>query len=119
MIKLQTLKGHTNTAWCLTEFNGHLYSGSSDDTIIKWNKGGTINQTLKGHSNSVYCLTEFDGHLYSGSDDKTIIKWGEFKLSDYPFLSVEEKSLLSEASKVLHIYRICKDVRLLIYRYLL
>jgi hypothetical protein len=79
-----------------------------------------IFQTLKGHNDRpVNCLIEFNGHLYSASSDKTIIKWVEFKLSDYPFLSVEEKSLLFETSKVLHIYKICKDVRLLIYRYLL
>ena len=47
MIQLQTLKGHTNCIDCLIEFNGHLYSGNEDKTIIKWNKDGTINQTLK------------------------------------------------------------------------
>jgi WD40 repeat protein len=115
----QTLKDHTYSIEWLTVFNGHLYSGSVDRTIIKWNKDGTINQTLKGHTNSVYCLTECNGNLYSASRDKTMIKWGEFKLSDYHCLTFEEKTLLFETSKVLHIYRICKDVRLLIYRYLL
>ena len=64
------------------------------------------------------CLTEFNGHLYSASNDR-IIKWGLFKLSDYSCLSIERKSLLAEVSKVLYVYKICKDVRLLIYRYLL
>jgi WD40 repeat protein len=77
MIQLQTLKGHSGAVLCLTEFNGHLYSGCLDKTIIKWNKDGTINQTLKGHSLSVYCVTEFNGHLYSGSSDNTIIKWNK------------------------------------------
>jgi WD40 repeat protein len=151
----QTLKGqgHSGPVWCLTEFNGHLYSGNYDKTIIKWNKDGTINQTLKGHytsglcvtdrlysgssdiikwnrdgtiknmlkghSDAVFCLTEFNGYLYSGSADNTIIKWGKFNLRDYSYLSDEKKRLLDEASKLLYIYKVCKDVRLLIYRYLL
>jgi WD40 repeat protein len=53
MIKLQTIKGHTKHVYCLTKFNGHLYSGSQDKTIIKWNKDGTSNQTLKGHTNTI------------------------------------------------------------------
>ena len=68
---------HTNWVICLIEFNGHLYSGSDDNTIIKWNKDVTINQTIKVHNDWVRCLTEFNGHLYSGSSDNTIVKWNK------------------------------------------
>ena len=152
----QILKGHSSSVLSLVEFDGYLYSGSYDKTIIKWNKDGTISQTLKGHSglitslvefngdlystdtktiikwnkdgtikeilkgsNDVRCLIVFNGHLYSGSFDGRIIKWGEFTLQHYRDLNEEKQTLLWEASKIFYMYGICKDVRLLIFRYLI
>ena len=118
MIKLQTIKGHTYSVYCLIKYNGHLYSGSNDNTIIKWNKDGTALETLKGHTGSVICLTEYNGYLYSGSTDNTI-KWGQFRLCDYKYLHIEKQNVLMDAAKVFYAYGICKDIRLLIYRCLL
>ena len=75
MSAIQILKGHKYSVYCLTVWNNHLYSGSWDKTIRKWNSKGECVGVLKGHTDSVECLTVWNNHLYSGSEDKTIRKW--------------------------------------------
>ena len=72
---VHTLKPHTGNVLCLAVMNdGRLVSGSSDHSIIIYNK--TTYQPdiiIKEHSGSVYCITQLSsGVLASCSGDKTI-----------------------------------------------
>jgi len=78
---VQTLQGHSNFVWCLTELsNNDIASGSTDKSIKLWRrdiKGNiTCIDTLLGHSSYVRCLTELsNGDITSGSSDKSIKLW--------------------------------------------
>lgn len=71
---IKTLKGHSNTVYCLVELkNGHLASGSWDKTIKLWNiKIFQCFQILEGHSYKINCLIELNNaFLASSSSDNT------------------------------------------------
>ena len=60
----------------LVMHNGHLISGSCDNTIKVWDPNdGRCLRTLTGHNNSVLSLVMHNGHLISGSLDNTIKVW--------------------------------------------
>ena len=72
---IHKLKNHTSSVYCLTLLNdGRLVSGSSDKSIIIYNK--TTYQPdliIKEHTGCIYCLTQLStGVLASCSSDKTI-----------------------------------------------
>ena len=58
--------------------NGHLVSGSDDNTIKIWDTTtAELIQTLTGHANYVKSLTVLqNGNLVYGSFDSTIKIWG-------------------------------------------
>ena len=119
MNQLSVLKGHKDSVYCLIVWNNHLYSGSWDNTIRKWNENGNCIATLRGHTHVAYCLTVWNNCLYSGSLDCTIRKWGDFYYSDY-------NGLLDEKKKEIFIWELVgrrlglkKDIRLIIMRHLL
>ena len=56
MSAIQILKRHARSIYCLTVWNNHLYSGSSDKTIRKWNSSGECIGVLEGHTDYVYFL---------------------------------------------------------------
>ncbi len=77
MDQLSVFKDHADSVYCLTVWNNHLYSGSDDDKIRKWDEKGSCIATLQGHTSYVRCLTVWNNNLYSGSVDDTIRKWDE------------------------------------------
>jgi len=62
-----TLKGHTSYVTCLCVWRDTLFSGSYDNSIIKWNDS-SISQQLKQHTNYVMSLVVFNDHLWSGTN---------------------------------------------------
>ena len=84
---ITTLKIHTNIVLCLIILNdGRLVSGSSDNSIIIYNKETyQPNIIIQEHEGSVICLIQLkNGILASCSNDKTIklfnIKENEYEL---------------------------------------
>jgi len=74
----QTLKGHSGAVRCVAALpNGNIISGSSDGTLIEWDKNtGQSLKTLKGHSGAVRCIAALpNGNIISGSYDNTLIEW--------------------------------------------
>jgi len=54
-------------------FKGYLFSGSDDDTIIRWNSDGKKDLVINGHIGAVICLCIWNDQLISGSHiDNTI-----------------------------------------------
>ena len=72
---IYTLSNHTNFVLCLCVLNdGRLVSGSSDKSIIIYNKNTyKPDLIIKGHKESVYCIIQLStGELVSCSQDYTI-----------------------------------------------
>ncbi|CAH7686978.1 WD40-repeat-containing domain protein [Phakopsora pachyrhizi] len=75
--KPSSLKGHTDSIYCV-QFNGDqmLITGSRDRTIKLWDLGtGECTETLRGHQGSVLCLRVDGSRIISGSSDCRIIQW--------------------------------------------
>ena len=69
------LANHTSNIFCLCLLNdGRLVSGSSDDSIIIYNKTTYLpDLIIKEHTDSIYCIHQLSsGSLISCSGDKTI-----------------------------------------------
>jgi WD40 repeat protein len=76
---LEPLKGQHGDIFSITSTsNGHLFSASSDRSIVRWNiKTGEPIQVLSGHAKDVnsICVTMDESFLFSASDDTTIRQW--------------------------------------------
>ena len=55
---------------CICVHDGFIYSGSDDNTIIKWDDSGNCICVLEGHTGGVWSLISFKGYLFSGSSDR-------------------------------------------------
>lgn len=74
-----TFIGHTDSVFTLCLFGKQLFSGSADNTIIRWDSdNGALLQSYIGHENSVNDLEVFGDDLYSVGGDRNIIKWKIF-----------------------------------------
>ena len=85
---IHKLNIHTSSVFCLAVLNdGRLVSGSSDNSIIIYNKiTYQPDIIIKKHSNSIYCITQLSsGILTSCSSDKTI-KLFRIKEKEYEVL---------------------------------
>ena len=71
------LKRHSDSVFSLCVHKGELFSGSSDNSICKWNTKGECIGILQNHTEWVSCICIHDGFLYSGSNDNTIVKWDD------------------------------------------
>nr|CCC52105.1 conserved hypothetical protein [Trypanosoma vivax Y486] len=68
--------GHAGGVYCLAEFGGYVYSGSSDFKVGQWDaEGAQLLRMLHGHSNYVRCLYAEGNAIVSGSDDCTVRVW--------------------------------------------
>ncbi|CBH16330.1 hypothetical protein, conserved [Trypanosoma brucei gambiense DAL972] len=67
---------HAGGVYCLAEFGGYVYSGSSDFKIGQWYAADArLVRMLHGHSNYVRCLYAEGNAVVSGSDDCTVRVW--------------------------------------------
>ncbi|KAK4704242.1 F-box and WD-40 domain protein 1/11, partial [Phenoliferia sp. Uapishka_3] len=74
--KMLTLKGHTDSVYCLQFDQYKVISGSRDRSIRVWDLAtNTCVKTLKGHQGSILCLQYDDRVLISGSSDCRIVVW--------------------------------------------
>ncbi|MFH1620792.1 MAG: WD40 repeat domain-containing protein [Patescibacteria group bacterium] len=86
---IETLEGHTSYVLTLQVLpDGRIVSGSSDNTIIIWDKDdqGRYHESakLEGHTKFVYTLQVLpDGRIVSGSYDKTIRIWDKDDQGNY------------------------------------
>jgi WD40 repeat protein len=74
------IKGHDNSvnSLCWSKDGAHIFSGSSDDTIRKWQLiDGKEVFVLRGHTNIVssICLSPDEHHLVSASYDYSVCIW--------------------------------------------
>lgn len=73
-------KGHTDWVTCLRATDEHVFTGSHDCTVVKWDRKGVEGKsvgTFKGHRETVtcMCITDDCKGLITGSYDSTIILW--------------------------------------------
>ncbi|KAI8640204.1 quinon protein alcohol dehydrogenase-like superfamily [Parasitella parasitica] len=73
---VKAFKGHTGPVTSLAVTDTHLWTGSWDKTIKKWdlNTGDCIG-TLEGHTDFVKSLVLVGNFLYSGSSDCYLRRW--------------------------------------------
>ncbi len=74
--EIETLMGHSEPVTCAAFLpNGHLVSGSWDDTLRLWKDGNVV--TLRGHEDDITALTiDSKGmRIVSASEDKTLKIW--------------------------------------------
>jgi hypothetical protein len=73
---MKLLCRHTGGVYALSEFNGQVFSGSSDFEIVQWDaRTATFVRQLTGHTNYVRALHAEGSLLISGSDDMTVRIW--------------------------------------------
>ncbi|RNE95193.1 uncharacterized protein Tco025E_10127, partial [Trypanosoma conorhini] len=87
-VMVQQLNKHAGGVYCLAEFGGYVYSGSSDFKIAQWGADdGRLIRMLHGHTNYVRCLYAEGSAVVSGSDDCTVRVWdagsGEAQLTGH------------------------------------
>jgi WD40 repeat protein len=71
----QRYVGHRRTVLTLSILEDTLFSGSADQTIIRWNeKNGQIIRYYD-HTSAVEVLTIFDNYLFSSGQENKILKW--------------------------------------------
>ena len=72
-----TLQGHTETVWATAIHpDGHIVSGSLDNTLRIWSAQGEHQVTLRGHTDDVFAVAIHpDGRIVSGSRDGTLRIW--------------------------------------------
>lgn len=71
-----TLIGHSDTVTSLLVYGSFLFSGSGDNSILRWDLDTEkIIKTFIGHSRLISSLIVINGDLYSGAYDSDIIKW--------------------------------------------
>ena len=77
----ESISGHTGSVNSFYVTTDHLYSGSSDQTIRKWDKNNECVEVFRDPNHnpetigSAHCLTFMDGYLYSGHSNGCIKKW--------------------------------------------
>jgi hypothetical protein len=72
--EIETLDAHGEPVTCLAyDQNGHLISGSWDDTLRVWREGEDL--TLRGHEADVTALAVRGEKIVSASEDKTLKIW--------------------------------------------
>lgn len=73
---IQSFDGHSGPIFSLVLYDGMLFSGSFDTTIICWNTAnGEIIRSFVGHSGSVHAVAVFNGELYSTASGVELFKW--------------------------------------------
>ena len=73
---IKELKSHENKVTCLVTHGDYIYSGSFDNTIIKWDYDGFIEIIGTHHEPILSLAIVHDGtKLVSGSEDQTIRIW--------------------------------------------
>lgn len=73
--------GHEATIWSIYAFDGHLYSGSSDHTLRKWDSTGQCLRIYALQNVSWFFISEWNNILCSGGTLNTLVAWkGNFYL---------------------------------------
>eukprot|EP01121_Diplochlamys_sp_Union-15-3_P000617 TRINITY_DN10527_c0_g1_i1.p1 TRINITY_DN10527_c0_g1~~TRINITY_DN10527_c0_g1_i1.p1 ORF type:complete len:138 (-),score=11.09 TRINITY_DN10527_c0_g1_i1:10-423(-) len=101
--KLMALSGHSeriNTLLCISTSQGkHIWSGSTDKTILIWNsKTYCCLQELRGDSDVIKCIHRTPKFILSCGSNNTIISWnytrtalsGRSNSSDYETTNIGE-----------------------------
>lgn len=82
---LGILRGHKKAIRALVSSNGHLFSGSDDNTIRVWDMTSlACLAVLQAHSDNVRVLYATSHLLFSGSWDRTVLVWDVANLNDQP-----------------------------------
>ncbi|PRP80697.1 hypothetical protein PROFUN_11656 [Planoprotostelium fungivorum] len=76
---ITTFVDHKKCVYSVTQLrNGHIATGSEDETVKIWTLYGTCTATFSGHTAPVWSVTELsNGHIASGSEDKTVKIWAQ------------------------------------------
>jgi WD40 repeat protein len=69
------LVGHTKKVNAIIECNGHIWSCSTDRTIMIWSLEGECIRLLQGHAGPIFSIVDTGSHVWSASWDKRVILW--------------------------------------------
>lgn len=98
--ELVETKSHFAAITALVAHQNHVFSGSADMTVRRWNSvKGTLVQdnkkhVLTGHTSRVNCFLSVSPLLLSGSNDKTIIAWFDSTIATHRLFGSAVKKIV-------------------------